>query len=226
MDDFFIEMYYFVIPFVDAESYDGYPGMHKKDVEAAQRADKKARVVVDADAMAKGKTAPFDLIGFEENGLSFKANKPIRMRVKDGRWALFFNGSQYLESNTSLSPVYRYNSPFTISAWVLSTKVGPVSTVVSLSASQADLATTQLRLGTEPATGLINHNGSFESCGSPEEVKAGEGKWQMWTVTFDGWMERVFCNGKLVREQNNFLMIRPEGKLTIGADNNGTTTVH
>ena len=52
MDDFFIEMYYFVIPFVDAESYDGYPGMHKKDVEAVQRADKKARVVVDADAMA------------------------------------------------------------------------------------------------------------------------------------------------------------------------------
>lgn len=222
MDDFFIEMYYFVIPFVDAESYDGYPGMHKKDVEAAQRAEKKARVVVDADAMAKGKTAPFDLIGFEENGLSFKANKPIRMRVKDGRWALFFNGSQYLESNTSLSPVYRYNSPFTISAWVLSTKVGPVSTVVSLSASQADLATTQLRLGTEPSTGLVNHNGSFESCGSPEEVKAGEGKWQMWTVTFDGWMERVFCNGKLVREQNNFLMIRPEGKITIGADSNGT----
>ena len=85
MDDFFIEMYYFVIPFVDAESYDGYPGMHKKDVEAAQRADKKAHVVVDADAMAKGKTAPFSLIGFEENGLSFKANKPIRMRVKDGR---------------------------------------------------------------------------------------------------------------------------------------------
>lgn len=135
MDDFFIEMYYFVIPFVNAESYDGYPGMHKKDVEAAQRADKKSRVVVDADAMAKGKTAPFDLIGFEENGLSFKANKPIRMRVKDGRWAMFFNGSQYLESNTSLSTVYRYNSPFTISAWVLSTKAGPVSTVVSLSPS-------------------------------------------------------------------------------------------
>lgn len=212
------------LPIMQAESNDGYPGMHKKDVEAAQRADKKARVVVDANVMSKGKTAPFDLKGikYEENGLSLKANKPLRMRVKDGRWAMFFNGTQYLESNEAISSVYRYNSPYTISAWVLSTKVGPVSTVVSLSSSQADLATTALRLGTEPSTGLLNHNGSFESCGAPEEIKSGEGKWQMWTVTFDGWMERVYCNGKLLKEKNNFLMIRPEGKIMIGADGNGT----
>ena len=144
------------------------------------------------------------------------------MRVKDGRWAMFFNGTQYLESDRTLPNAYRYNSPYTISAWVLSTKTGPVSTVVSLSSSHADLATTSFRLGTDPATGLINHNGSFESCGKPAAIKEAEGKWQLWTVTFDGWMERVYRNGELVHEQNNFIMVRPEGKITIGADGAGT----
>ena len=99
--------------------------------------------------------------------------------------------------------------------------MGPISTVASLSTSRADLATTEFRLGTDPATGLINHNGSFESCGAPKEIKEGEGQWQFWTITFDGWMEKVYLNGKLLKEQNNFLMIRPDGRITIGADCTG-----
>ena len=46
-------------------------------------------------------------------------------------------------------------------------------------------ATTAFRLGTDPAAGLVNHNGSFESCGAPKAIREGVGKWQFWTVTFD-----------------------------------------
>ena len=35
-------------------------------------------------------------------------------------------------------------------------------------------------------------------------------------------MERAYVDGKLVREQNNFLMVRPEGHITIGADGTGS----
>ena len=160
--------------------------------------------------------------GHQSESITFTANKPLRVRVKDGKWGIFFNGTQTLTSDRSLPEVFRYNSPYTISAWVLSTKVGPVSTVASLSSSRADLATTEFRLGTDPNTGLINHNGSFESSGAPKEIKEGEGKWQFWVITYDGWMERVYCNGRLVKEKNNFIMIRPEGKVTIGADGTGT----
>ena len=104
----------------------------------------------------------------------------------------------------------------------MSTKTGPVSTVASLSSSRADLATTAFRLGTDPAAGLVNHNGSFESCGAPNAIREGVGRWQFWTVTFDGWMERVYCDGKLVIAKNNFIMVRPEGNVTIGADGAGT----
>ena len=215
------------LPKTVAESNDGYPGMHKKDVEAGERDMASSVIVMNVEMLGlKNGAKPFDVTEVACGGESypsmiFKANKPIRARVKDGRWGLFFNGTQQLASEKPLPPCYRYNAPYTIAAWVLSTKVGPVSTVASLSTSRADLATTEFRLGTDPSTGLLNHNGSFESCGAPEEIKDGEGKWQFWTVTYDGWMERVYLNGKLVREQNNFLMIRPDGHITIGADGSG-----
>ena len=199
---------------------DVYPGMHQKDVEPAARYASSATIDFNVAAMAatKGATQPLDIT---EAG-QFKANKPIRVRVKDGRWAMFFNGTQRLVSEHPLAEDFRYNAPYTISALVYQTKAGPVSTVVSLSTSHADLATTEFRLGTDPKTGILNHNGSFESCGAPEAVKAAEGSWTLWTVTFDGWMERVYQNGELVHEQNNFLMVRPEGHITIGADGSGT----
>lgn len=157
-----------------------------------------------------------------ESSITFKSNKPLRARVKDGRWALFFNGTQYLKSSSPLPSAYKYNAPYTISVWALSTKVGAVSTLVSLSNSKADLATTELRLGSDPSSGLINHNGSFESYGAPKDIKAAEGKWHNWTIVFDGWKEKVYLDGKLLREQNNFIMIRPDGYITIGADGAGT----
>ncbi|MBR4899237.1 MAG: family 43 glycosylhydrolase [Prevotella sp.] len=206
----------------------GDESLHKKDVEADERDIPSSVITLNAEMLGlKSAEKPFDVTEVACGGegypsMIFKANKPIRVRVKDGRWGLFFNGTQQLVSEKPLPQCYRYNAPYTIAAWVLSTKVGPVSTVASLSTSRADLATTEFRLGTDPQAGLLNHNGSFESSGAPDSIKAGEGRWQFWTITFDGWMERVYLNGKLLQEQNNFLMLRPEGHVTIGADGTGS----
>ena len=204
-----------------------YPGMHKKDVGDGARDIPTSVITMNVEMMGlKSVVKPFDVTEVECGGksfpsMTFKANKPIRARVKDGKWGLFFNGTQQLVSEKPLPQCYRYNAPYTIAAWVLSTKVGPVSTVASLSTSRADLATTEFRLGTDPQTGLLNHNGSFESCGAPKEIKEGEGQWQFWTITYDGWKEKVYLNGKQIKEQNNFIMVRPEGHITIGADGSG-----
>ena len=215
------------LPTTDVESNDGYPGMHKKDVEADEREKATSVITLNVETMGlKSAVKPFDVTEVECGGesypsMTFKANRPIRARVKDGKWGLFFNGTQQLVSEKPLPQCYCYNAPYTIAACVLSTKVGPVSTVASLSSSRADLATTEFRLGTDPAAGLINHNGSFESSGAPKEIKEGEGQWQFWTITYDGWMEKVYLNGKLIQEKNNFIMIRPDGRITIGADGTG-----
>lgn len=221
------------LPYPEATSQSGYPGMHQQDVKSAERDFTSSFIFFDASnvaAMTPHDNKPFDIqevvcqkdnTGSSVPMMTFKANKPIRARVKDGKWAFFFNGSQRLTSKEALPKEYRYNAPYTIAAWVLSTKTKPVATVASLTSSQADLATTELRQGFDSASGLMNHNGSFESFGAPKEIKEGEGKWQLWIVTFDGWKEKAYLNGQLVHEQNNFLMIRPEGHITIGADGGG-----
>ena len=207
------------LPEIDVETNDGYPGMHQKDVEPASRYSAAATIDFNAAAIAasQGATQPFDIT---EAG-SFKANKPIHMEVKEGRWAMFLDGTQSLESEHPITDDYRYNAPFTISALVYQTNAGTLPTVVSLSTSYAELATTEFRLGSDKITGILNHNGWFESFGSPETVKAAEGRWTLWTVTFDGWMERIYQDGQLIHEKNNFLMVRPEGHITIGADGSG-----
>ena len=205
-----------LLPETDVKSYDGYPGMHKKDVESATRSQN-ASITLDASKIGKDK--PMDVTEIvTAEGITLKANKPIRLRVKDGRWALFFNGSQSLSTLQPLPEAYRYNAPYSISVWALQTEVGPVATLASLSGSHADLATTELRLGTDQKAGVINHNGSFESCGLPEAVAASEGHWHHWVVTFDGWKEQIYRDGEMIHEQNNFMMVRPEGKIVIGAD--------
>ena len=213
-----------VLPTVNVEGNDAYPGMHKKDVEAGERGQSLAAAVfIDAKEVAKGHQSSFDVTEVNTPSvMNFTANKPIRMRVKDGKWAFFFNGSQALISESPLSNVYCYNAPYTIAAWTLQTEASPVATIASLSSSRADLATTELRLGTDPQTGLINHNGSFESSGAKEAIEKSVGQWHHWVVTFDGWMERVYRDGQLLQEKNNFLMIRPEGHVVIGADATGT----
>ena len=210
------------LPDTEVEQNDGYPGMHQKDVEPAVRCQN-ASITLDANRLGTGRKQPADVTEvMTAEGLKLTANKPLRLRVKDGRWALFFNGSQSLVSEKPLSEIYRYNAPYTISAWALQTEVGPVATLVSLSSSHADLATTEVRLGSDRGAGLVNHNGSFESCGVPEAVKASEGQWHHWVVTFDGWKENIYRDGELIHEQNNFIMVRPEGKIVIGADGSGS----
>ena len=231
-----------VLPNIAVDSNDGYPGMHQKDVADRYTHQRTGHtpppptfLSLDAAQVASenGITTPTDLSEIrnhsayrvdatQEQDLTLTANKPLRLRVKDGHWAFFFNGSQSLTVPCELPSYMRYNAPYFIEALVLPTKTGPVSTVVSLSGSHADLATTQFRLGSDPAAGLLNHNGSFESCGAPEAIREHEGKWQHWFIAYDGWMERVYLNGKLLREQNNFLMVRPQGNIMIGADSQGT----
>ena len=223
------------LPETTVESNDGYPGMHKKDVayRYTNKDDTPPSTFLSLDAETIGKTlnGPKDYeeienrssyMGTHSKGASLKANSPLRLRVKNGRWGFFFNGTQSLKAPFHLPDYMCYNAPYYIEAIVLPTKTGPVSTVLSLSRSHNDLATTEFNLGSDPATGLINHNGSFESYGAPKEIKENEGKWQHWFIAYDGWMEKVYLNGELIHSQNNFIMMRPNGEITIGSDGDGT----
>ena len=183
----------------------GYPNLYRKDVETEERKAYPDGLVCSIDATDPATLQPFE--GGEE----------LIREVVQGKWGLYFDGTTVLRSRYDCPKNFTYNAAFTLSAWVLNPTAGPVECIASITPQTGDLTALQFQNGRDRTTGLMNHAGSFESIGCPDEVARGEGKWQHWTVTYDGWHERVYLNGQLLHEKNNFLMLRPSGPITLGA---------
>ncbi len=203
---------------------EGYPILHKKDVDPSDRIAtyKKGNLIIDINASnyAQGKPVSLTEISNAPGG-AFKGTEPVIVEIKKGKYAFYFDGQTTLQSDFSLPKTMTYNAPYTISAWTLNPSVSAIETVAEFTQRRNDLATIEFRQGTDRQNGLIAHNASFENFGCPRECKQGEGEWQHWVITYDGYYERIYLNGKLVTEKNSFLMIRPQGSITLGSSFDG-----
>ncbi len=184
----------------------GYPNLHKKDVEAESRIAYPNGLVLELNADNPQSTQDFE------------CTQDLIREVVKGKYGYYFDGKQSIRSKFGCPPNFSYNSSFTLSAWVLNPSVAPLECIASVCPETGDLTSLKMGNGRDNATGLMNHSGSFESIGLPKLITEGEGRWQHWTVTYDGWHERCYLDGRLVLEKNNFLMLRPQGPITIGAD--------
>lgn len=200
-----------------------YPNLHKKDVSEEERKEAIGRgfkvVDINADDYAQGKRVVTREIRNRHGGC-FSGDEVV-VEVKKGKYAFFFDGQSTMKSDFSLPATMRYNAPYTMAAWVLNPEVGSVETVAEFTERRNDLSTIELRHGTDPHHGLVAHNASFENFGAARECREGQGEWQHWVVSYDGYMEKIYLNGQLVNERNSFLMIRPEGRITLGASFDG-----
>lgn len=181
----------------------GYPWIHKKDVEQPTHAERHA------NGWMTGISAEGRKVGDRVQG--------VLVVPKDGVMAFRFTGKERMDFD---APQIVYNSPYTIAAWVLNPDIDGMETICQLNSSRADLATVELRSGLSPTEGIVAHNASMENAGARNAVKPGV--WQQWVVSFDGFLERVYCDGQLVSEKNIFLMLRPEGRMTIGQSAHGS----
>lgn len=202
---------------------EGYPRLHVKDVENSVREERtrKQHTVLDINAddcahMSQGKPITLNTIASRQ-GHSFEGQDPVIVEVKSGKYAYYFNGQQSFTCRESLPATMAYNAPYTMTAWVLNPSVSAIETIAEFTGAHNDLATIEFRNGTDARNGIVAHNGSFENAGAQKQCREGQGKWQHWAVTFDGYMESIYLNGELVSQHNNFLMIRPEGGMTIGS---------
>jgi len=202
----------------------GYPRIHTKDIESEEHDKTQAKsnkiIDINADDYATGKPVSIAEIKNRQGG-TFKGNNNVVVEVKKGKYAFYFNGQQSLKSDFTLPKTMTYNAPYTITAWTLNPQVGNIETVAEFTERRNDLATIEFRQGRDRSNGLIAHNASFENSGAPRECLNGEGEWQHWVITFDGYNERAYLNGKQILEKNMFLMIRPEGNITLGASMDG-----
>lgn len=181
----------------------GYPWIHQKDLtDDVKATGRRCLLDVSADNYALGSTV-----------------QDVPVLPHQGVAAFRFTGEKALRIDTADMHSLRYNAPYTITAWINNPEAGAVETVANLMPAGNDLATISLRNGTSKTEGIVAHNASFENAGATGSLRPGV--WQHWVVTFDGFNERVYCDGRKVSEKNIFLMLRPDGVVTVGAEADG-----
>lgn len=178
----------------------GYPNLHKKDLEP----------------MVLSQSPIIDIRASKDSHL-----QSIGAEVVAHKYAYPFDGQTTIEYPAPQMSHVRYNAPYSICAWTLNPEVSNLEVVAQFMPSGADLATIEFCQGTDRSNGLVRHNASFENFGAAKEIRDGAGKWQFWTITYDGWMEKVYLNGKLVTEKNSFLILQPEDRIAIGGSFGG-----
>ncbi len=193
-------------------AYDG-----QTDILRLPVADSRKRglvVSVTADDFAPGDTARF-LRNHGVEGFFLAEEKPAMVEKRDGKLALRFEGRQSYRSTFTLPATLTDNAPYTLEAWVLNDSIAENECVADFTTSFDELEKLMLGNGTEPRCGIVNHFGWFEDAGY-EEIEALAGQWQHLYVTFDGRMERVRVNGKLISEKDIQLLIKPSQFVTLG----------
>ncbi len=200
----------------------GYPWIHTKDV--IPYLDRSPTgwldnciLEINANDYTPGKLYK----SIKNKGLAgyFISKVGIPVVPKNDKLAFYFDGNNTLTSTFSMPKTMVYNAPYTINAWILNPDINEIECVAQFMPSGNDLATIEFRNGLNRTEGIIAHNASFENSGAASSIKAGE--WQFWSISYDGYMERIYCNGEKISEKNNFLMLRPSLPIVIGSSTYG-----
>lgn len=141
--------------------------------------------------------------------------KPGIIKEIKGKKALEFNGKTSYKSSFPLPASVRDNAPYTLEAVILNPEIDLNECYADFTSSHDELEKIMGVNGTEPRCGIINHYGWYEDAGYPD-VKNLEGEWQHIYVNFDGRIEKVYLNGKLISEKDIQLLVKPVQYVTLG----------
>ena len=172
-----------------------------------------------ADDFTVNDTVPY----LENRGLTgyFEARKlPLVVKEVKGKKAFHFEGTQVYTSSFMLPATLQDNAPYTLEAWVLNDSISENECVADFTTSHDELEKIMLVNGTEPRCGVINHYGWYEDAGY-KDMKELAGKWQHIYICFDGRMEQVYINGKLVSEKDIQLLVKSSQFITLGRNAEG-----
>ena len=176
-------------------------------------------VSLSADDFTVNDTVPY----LENRGVKgyFETRKlPLVVKEVKGKKAFHFEGTQVYTSSFMLPATLQDNAPYTLEAWVLNDSISENECVADFTTSHDELEKIMLVNGTEPRCGVINHYGWYEDAGY-KDMKELAGKWQHIYICFDGRMEQVYINGKLVSEKDIQLLVKPSQFITLGRNAEG-----
>lgn len=190
--------------------------------QAARPAEKRKGLLLEINA---DDYPPNSLTGRIANKLNPKQGfnaKAMAVSVADykGRNAFVFSRRQRFESDFGLPATMSGNAPYSLAAWVASSaSANENECIIDLNESYGELSKIILGYGTSPRSGITMHYGWYEDMGLDDMPPKGE--WTNIVVTFDGYKEKIYINGALVKEKDIFLNLGECKTMVVGAKSDG-----
>ncbi|MDP4184326.1 MAG: family 43 glycosylhydrolase [Bacteroidota bacterium] len=144
----------------------------------------------------------------------------LPVKLIDKRLGFVFNGINSLISDFNLPHSLSGNSSYTISGWVCNPKVDEHECIVDLCEPNEEMKSVLWGYGKHPDDGAVSHQSGWGDCGYG--IVPEEGKWHHLAVTYDGYLEKVFVDGKLVKKKDVMLLMPENEKIVLGKVRNNT----
>lgn len=139
----------------------------------------------------------------------------LPVKMVENKSAFVFNGTQQFVSDFGLPLTIKGNASYSLSAWILSpSQPNENECLLDVNESYKELEKIILGYGTSPRSGITMHYGWYEDMGL--SAMPANNQWNHIVVTFDGYMEKIYVNGLLVKEKDIFLRVGKSEKLTLG----------
>jgi hypothetical protein len=142
------------------------------------------------------------------------SEKPVYVKNYQGKKAFFLNGSASLRSTFSVPPSLAGNSPYTVSMWINNPIIDRFENVVAWSKGNQDISKAIFGYGKDEQRGAVTH-GAWPDLGFKTVPLADQ--WHHIIISFDGYMERIYVDGQLQREENRMLFVHPADYFVVGA---------
>lgn len=154
-----------------------------------------------------------------ENGNGIKGlfnmqTTPVSVEDKENLRAFRFNGTQEFRSTFPLPDSFFDNPAYSVTAWILNPELDENECIADITPAYVELDRIAFGWGKEPRNGLICHNGWFEDSGL-KEIKL-DNKWHHVAVTYDGYMEKIYFDGKLLKQKDIMLRLPRSPYVTLG----------
>ncbi|UZJ65570.1 discoidin domain-containing protein [Sphingobacterium sp. KU25419] len=145
---------------------------------------------------------------------TFDSEKPVYVKNYQGKKAFFLNGSASLRSTFKVPQSLAGNSPYTVSMWINNPQIDRFESVVAWSTGNQDISKAVFGYGKDEQRGAVTH-GAWPDLGFKSLPPADQ--WHHIIISFDGYRERIYVDGKLQREENRMLFVHPADYFVLGA---------
>lgn len=146
---------------------------------------------------------------------AFRSQQGAYIDVLEGKKCFVISDKNCFTSDFKVPASLSRNSSYTVVLDALNPEIDRYEPFLSWSAGRQDITLAEFGYGSDAYKGAVTH-GSWPDM--PYKTLPEAGKWHRIAITFDGYMEKIWINGRLVSEANKMLFVRNAENFVLGTD--------